>query len=170
MYTRTLINIWKQGVAVYFLFFIVSLFCKSGIGRLSTKFPSLAHFYFVHNYPENDFTIFCKLYEATTIFSSSTRMHPAGGLGHGHPLPGQVRHGQDGSLRPRYPAAAGASGRTGNTIYLPTFILLFLKNSSKFLLRLIFSDLFSGLCNQFYLILVLFINNNLTENIPFSYM
>lgn len=40
-------------------------------------------------------------------------MHPAGGAGHGHPVPGQVGDGQDGRLRPGNPAADRAAGRPG---------------------------------------------------------
>jgi hypothetical protein len=40
-------------------------------------------------------------------FSSPARVHSSGRSGHGHPLPGQVRHGQDRGLRSGHPAAAG---------------------------------------------------------------
>jgi hypothetical protein len=50
---------------------------------------------------------------AILFFSSSARVHSPGRLGHGHPVSGQVRHGQDCGLRPRHAPADRAPGRTG---------------------------------------------------------
>ena len=44
---------------------------------------------------------------------SPARVHPPGCPGHGHPVPGQVRHGQDRRLRPGHPAADRGGGRAG---------------------------------------------------------
>ena len=40
-------------------------------------------------------------------------MHPAGRARHGHPVPGQVRDGQDRRLRASHPAADRAAGWAG---------------------------------------------------------
>jgi len=42
---------------------------------------------------------------------SSARVHSAGRSGHGHPLPGQVRYGQDCRLRSGHAPTAGAIGQ-----------------------------------------------------------